>query len=212
MVGLVLLFLAVAVACAAWLLPRAGTERDRGAGPGDSAEVPGTAPSLGPSADGKREPRHTESARHVPEGFRLHNDPAGFQVAVPEGWKRSAPGKGQVRYNGGQVELVVVNGRDSTGKYGADPGDYQTDREPELAAYRASHWATVSGLRRTDVGETSIAEGTFGWQDSGRQVYARNRAMVLGDRYHVLLVLGSTAQRQEVDRTFAAAAGTYQPR
>ncbi|MGI5349352.1 protein kinase [Streptomyces sp. CA-250714] len=147
----------------------------------------------------------------APKGYRISNDPAGFRIAVPKEWdRRSSNGRGQVRYNGGEVEMVVVNGRDGTGKFGKDPMAYQSEDEPELSAYRASDWASTGGLRRIDVGDTAMAEGTFSWrEDGGRQVYARNRAMILGGRYHVLLVLGSKSQKAEIDRHFEAVADTY---
>jgi hypothetical protein len=107
--------------------------------------------------------------------------------------------------------MVLVNGRDSVRKYGQDPMAYQSDDEPELSAYRASDWASTSGLRRIDVGETAMAEGTFSWKDGGRDVYARNRAMILDGRYHVLMVMGSKGKKAEIDRHFEAVADTYRP-
>ncbi|MGP3985570.1 protein kinase [Streptomyces sp. 3N207] len=163
-----------------------------------------------PGDEGDGNGRGDESVK-APKGYRISHDPAGFRIAVPKGWdRRSANGRGQVRYNGGEVEMVVVNGRDSTGKFGKDPMAYQSEDEPELSAYRASDWASTGGLRRIDVGDTAMAEGTFSWrEDGGRQVYARNRAMILGGRYHVLLVLGSKSQKADIDRHFEAVADTY---
>ncbi|MER7411532.1 hypothetical protein [Streptomyces cacaoi] len=151
------------------------------------------------------------AAVRVPKGYKMGNDPAGFRVAVPEKWDRRTVGsRGEVHYNGGQVEMVLAAGRDTTAKYGKDPMVYQSRDEPELAAYRASDWATTTGTRRIDVGETAMAEGKFSWKDgSGREVYARNRAMILDGRYHVLLVMGSQAQKKEIDRHFEAVADTY---
>ncbi|MFI8854545.1 protein kinase [Streptomyces sp. NPDC053499] len=147
----------------------------------------------------------------APKGYRIARDPAGFRIAVPKEWdRRSANARGQVRFNGGEVEMVVVKGRDRTAKFGEDPMAYQSEDEPELSAYRASDWASTGGLRRIDVGDTAMAEGTFSWrEDGGRQVYARNRAMILDGRYHVLLVLGSKSHKAEIDRHFEAVADTY---
>lgn len=229
-VGLVLFGLTAVVLYAMWFMPRGGTESG---GQGDQQRGSVQVPDNGPSSDGSRgpeedkgkdgggqnqgdgkgagQPQRTAPAEaKTPKGYKLSKDPAGFRIAVPDAWdRRSTPGNGQVRYNGGQVEMVIVNGRDATRKYGEDPSAYQSDDEPELAAYRASDWATTSGLRRIDVGETSMAEGTFGWQDSGRQVYARNRAVILDGRYHVLLVMGSEGKKKEIDRVFEDVADTY---
>jgi serine/threonine protein kinase len=151
------------------------------------------------------------TAAKAPKGYRISNDPAGFRIAVPKEWdRRSSNGRGQVRYNGGEVEMVIVNGRDTTRKYGKDPMSYQSEDEPELSAYRASDWASTGGLRRIDVGDTAMAEGTFSWREGGgRQVYARNRAMILDGHYHVLLVIGSSHQKADIDKHFEAVADTY---
>ncbi|WP_037612487.1 protein kinase [Streptomyces albus] len=182
--------------------PKEGKEGDgRKGGDGDGRKKTG---SGSPAADPPGSPK-------APKGYKISRDPAGFRIAVPKEWdRRFANGRGQVRYNGGEVEMVVVNGRDATGRFGKDPMAYQSEKEPELAAYRASDWASTGGLRRIDVGDTAMAEGTFSWREGGgRQVYARNRAMILDGRYHVLLVLGSQSRKAEIDRHFEAVADTY---
>ncbi|GAB2797723.1 hypothetical protein [Streptomyces daliensis] len=228
LLGLVLFALTAAVLFAMWFMPKGegggatqqkgSVEAPGGQEEGDQGDKGQDADKGGSKGEGEdKNPPNTEApqttappAERVPEGYKLSKDPAGFQIAVPEEWdRRSTNGRGQVRYNGGQVEMVIVNGRDTTKKYGKDPSAYQSDDEPELAAYRSSDWATTSGLRRIDVGDTAMAEGTFGWRDSGRQVYARNRAMILDGRYHVLLVMGSENKKKEIDRTFEAVADTY---
>ena len=219
LIGLVLLGLTAAVLYAMWFMPGGGTDtsnqqrgsvggESRSPRPGDGGKGDGRGTDGG--AGGEQKPKDPPPAGKAPEGYKLSHDPAGFQVAVPEAWdRRSTNGRGQVRYNGGEVEMVIVNGRDSTKKYGKDPMAYQSDDEPELAAYRASDWASTSGLRRIDVGETAMAEGTFGWRDGGRDVYARNRAMILDGRYHLLMVMGSKGDKAEIDRHFEAVADTY---
>ncbi|MFC4492669.1 protein kinase [Streptomyces ovatisporus] len=228
LLGLVLLGLTGAVLYAMWFMPKDGTDGasnqqrgsvggesrppqpgDDGAGQGDSGQGDGGR-SEGAGKGGADKPQNPGPGGKVPEGYKLSRDPAGFQIAVPREWdRRSTTGRGQVRYNGGPVEMVVVNGRDSTKKYGDDPMAYQSDDEPELAAYRASEWASTTGLRRIDVGATAMAEGTFSWRDGGRDVYARNRAMILDGRYHLLLVMGSKSNKAEIDRHFEAVADTY---
>ncbi len=220
LIGLVLLGLTAAVLYAMWFMPRGDTDgssnqqrgsvggENRPPQPGDDGKDRGK--TGGKGEGGNEKPKDPAPGGKVPKGYKLSHDPAGFQVAVPEAWdRRSTTGRGQVRYNGGEVEMVVVNGRDSTKKYGQDPMAYQSDDEPELAAYRASDWASTSGLRRIDVGETAMAEGTFSWRDGGRDVYVRNRAMILDGRYHVLMVMGSKANKAQIDRHFEAVADTY---
>ncbi|MGH3325636.1 MAG: hypothetical protein ACRDOV_14605, partial [Streptomyces sp.] len=212
-VGLVLLGLTAAVLYAMWFMPKGdpdGTANQQRGSVGKESNPP--QPEDDKSKDKNPEPKPPASPDPVPKGYKLSKDPAGFQVAVPAAWdRRSTTGRGQVRYNGGEVEMLIVDGRDSTKKYGKDPMVYQSDDEPELAAYRASDWASTSGLRRIDVGETAMAEGTFSWRDGGREVYARNRAMIHDGRYHLLMVMGSENKKKEIDRHFEAVADTYRP-
>lgn len=142
--------------------------------------------------------------------FQLRTDPEGFRLAVPNGWQRSGKnGDGQVRYSGGDYQLLVVPGRDSATAKGGDPMAYQND-EPELAGFRASGWSSASGLRRLDMGGIAAAEGEFSWSDaSGRQLFARNLVMIRDGRYHVVLVVGPDNRRSDVKRYFEKAAETY---
>ncbi|MET9863200.1 protein kinase [Streptomyces smyrnaeus] len=192
-----------------------GEGRPDGKSGGKSDDKPGGEKSGEPGDKDAGSGGGDESGK-APEGYRISRDPAGFRIAVPKGWdRRPVDGRGQVRYSpggspGGGVEMVLVNGRDSTGEFGKDPMDYQGEKEPELSAYRASDWASTRGLRRIDVGDTAMAEGTFSWrEDGGRQMYARNRAMILDGRYHVLLVVGSEGRKAQIDRHFETVADTY---
>jgi hypothetical protein len=231
LLGLILLGLAAAVAYAVVFLPPAGENRGAGSGAGtgvgagSGGDRTGPADTAGPAPgrDGEggpggadepdsRQPQSTDPT-DLPRGFVLRRDPQGFQVAVPEGWRRrDADARGRIRYIGGDYELVVVPGRDTVDGFGGDPMIYQQDREGELQAFRDSQWASASGLRRIDVGKTAMAEGTFTWKDgSGREVYARNLAMILDGRYHVLLVIGPSDEQDAVTRTYEQAADTYRP-
>ncbi|MEU9119790.1 protein kinase [Streptomyces sp. NPDC048506] len=217
----ILLLLVCAVIYAMAFMPKAGQGARAGRHGADRTATSGAAPdgSPTPSGDadggtpGSGDPQPTESA-DLAKGFALRTDPSGFRIAVREGWqRRGANGQGQVRYVGGDYELLVVPGRDTTARFGADPMAYLQDKEPELAPYRGSGWATASGLRRTDVGPTAMAEGTFSWRDSsGREVYVRNLAMIHQGRYHLVLVIGPDTGRQEVDRLYEQATRSYAPR
>ncbi|MEU7635398.1 protein kinase [Streptomyces sp. NPDC039016] len=223
----VLLLMVAGIAYAVVFLPKSGA--DAAGGPsgadlsGTSGAVPGSSPTPSPGRDGDdgkgagRPPGtgapQTTAPGDVAPGFALRTDPLGFQIAVRKGWQRSAVAdRGQVRYAGGGFELLVVPGRDATAQFGADPMAYQQDKEPELAAFRDAGWSSVSGLRRIDVGQTAMAEGTFSWKDGGgRQVYARNLAMIDKGRYHLVLVIGPDSGRTEVDRLYAQASSAYRP-
>lgn len=225
LLGLILLALIGAVLYAVLFMPRAGEGTGRapvdrtGAAGALSAAPGGSAPSGTTgraSTDGARDGRAEDGAgpgagAGAAKGFALRKDPKGFAVAVAEDWRRRGENeRGQVVYAGGDYELIVVPGRDTVAESGGDPMAYQQDKEPELAPYRSSSWSGSSGLRRVDVGGTATAEGTFHWYDSGgRQIYVRNAAMILGDRYHLLQVRGPMDEQRSVDTFFEQAMATY---
>ncbi|MFI0777979.1 protein kinase [Streptomyces sp. NPDC021212] len=221
---LILLALAAAVLYATMFMPRhedtGGRDRTGSAGVGSPAPTSAHDPAS-PSGEGKGkgdgspdsgsdEPQSTEPAG-LAKGFAVRKDPKGFSVAVHEGWtRRGENARGQIRYIGGDIELVIVAGRDKVSEFGTDPMAYQQNREAELAAFRDSAWASSSGLKRIDVGKTAMAEGQFSWRDSsGRNVYARNLAMLIGGRYHVVLVIGPADERRAVNSHFEQATATY---
>ncbi|MEV8064607.1 protein kinase [Streptomyces sp. NPDC085995] len=223
---LVLLLLAGAVAYAMLFMPKADDADGGGAPTGDrtgSAGQASPAPSRGGTDDapaptatggatgsaGSTEPQTTGSG--AADGFAVRKDAAGFQVAVPDGWTRTPKnGQGQVTYAKGDFELIVVPGRDGAAEFGSDPMAYQREREGELQAYRASSWATSSGLRTIQVGGRTMAEGQFTWNDaSGRELFVRNVAILLDGRYHVLQVRGPETQRDKVDQVYEQASASY---
>ncbi|WP_419997274.1 protein kinase [Streptomyces boninensis] len=227
LIGLVFLAMAALITYAVVFMPKSGEngsagEQRRGALGGARESASAQEPAAPAPDEDKREqgegggksvqsPARPDPA-DLPKGFELRKDRAGFELAVDKDWRRLGQNdRGQVRYIGGDYELVVVPGRDTVKKYGKDPMAYQQDREPELAAYReSSDWSTASGLRRIDVGERALAVGEFTWKDSsGRAVYARNAAMILDGRYHVVQVLGPESERKEISVLFEQATNTY---
>ncbi|GAA2940871.1 protein kinase [Streptomyces enissocaesilis] len=193
----------------------AGDSRSTGA-PAPPAEkapekAPGETPRKTPESSGAQQPQTSAPAADVAEGYGIRKDPEGFQTAVGKDWeRRPINDAGQVRYRGGEFELVIVPGRDSVTEQGGDPMDYQLRKERELQPVRDSSWSTQNGLRRIDVGGRAMAEGQFTWQDSsGRDVYVRNLAMIVGDRYHVVQVIGPEAQRDEITEIYEQATETY---
>lgn len=229
LVALVLALLAAAVVYAVVFLPRGGTADEGGAAPTRTlpAQVPGgdDKPQGSHAPSAPRSPSRTPASSAPPTrpaspdntvttglggDFQLRTDPAGFHLAVPNGWQRSGRnGDGQVRYTGGDYQLLVVPGRDSVADKGSDPMAYQND-EPELAGFRASGWSSASGLRRLDMGGTPAAEGEFSWSDTaGQQLFARNLVMIRDGKYHVVLVVGPDNRRSDVKRYFEKAAETY---
>ncbi|MBU7596840.1 serine/threonine protein kinase [Streptomyces sp. P38-E01] len=180
-------------------------------GTGGEDDKPGEGGSGGQSDSPEPSGGATDSDEpSAPEGYRVQDDPAGFRIAVPQGWARGQTSDGLVRFRKGAMELVVVPGRDSADRFGSDPRNYQLSDQPELADYRdATGWKTSSGVRTITVGDTAMAEGEFGWEAGGKQTVVRNRAMLLGGKYHVVLVKGPQSSREEVDEHFTAVVDTY---
>ncbi|MBC9717287.1 protein kinase [Streptomyces sp. TRM66268-LWL] len=228
---LVLLGLAAAVAYAMLFMPKSGTD-DQGAkdrkdqagsvssapaNPGKASPDGDAKPSGKPSSKPSKEPSKETSAPpaqdggELPQGFVLRKDLEGFQVAVASGWDRKpANGRGQVVYSQGAFSLTVVPGRDSTEDYGDDPLAYQREDERELQPFRDSTWSTSAGLRQVEVGQRVRAEGQFTWDEGSAKVYARNAAIIVEGAYHIVLVKGPEAERDEVTRLFEQAVETYE--
>ncbi|MFF0678996.1 protein kinase [Streptomyces tendae] len=226
---LILLALAGAVAYAMFFMPKSDTNgtgaADRTGAAGEASQAP---PEQSPDAGSEPRPDETspkpdpdasrtaggstETQSNVADGFTLRKDAEGFRVAVAEGWNRTPRnGSGQVVYGKGDFELIVVPGRDRASEFGDDPMTYQRDSEPELASYRASSWATSSGLKTIEVGGRTMAEGQFTWTAAdGGELYVRNVAILVDGRYHVVQVRGPEAERDEVTRLFEQASATYQ--
>ncbi|MEU3598239.1 protein kinase [Streptomyces sp. NPDC006798] len=229
----VLLLMTAAVLYAVLFMPKENDSADRTAPGGDQrpTATTGTAPGGEPrpsgsprtSPDGENtgntgsnggdDGTGTPGAGDVARGYALRNDAEGFTVAVDQGWQRRPMNDtGQVRYGDGDFTLIVVPGRDRV-RDGEDPLDYQRDRERELEPFRSSSWATSSGLRRIEVGQRVMAEGQYTWQDSsGREVFVRNRVVVIGDRYHVIQVIGPGDRREKVSEAYDQAVAVYRGR
>ncbi len=232
---LILLALAAAIAYAMYFMPKAGSSPEDGERTGSAGEASPAPERSADNPDASSEPRPEQTSPGSPAsnspapsdgssgtqtttgpdaaaGFTVRADPAGFRVAVANGWDRAAKnGRGQVVYSHGAFELIVVPGRDTTQEYGSDPMAYQREREYELQPFRDSTWATSSGMRTVEVGGRTMAEGQFTWQNSsGSEVFVRNLAIVVDGRYHVVQMRGPEAERDEVTRLYEQAAATYQ--
>ncbi|MEF9884851.1 protein kinase [Streptomyces sp. P9-A4] len=225
---LVFLLLGGAVAYAVLFMPGdkekpAGPTAPSTAGrpPATAGQSPGsngtTAPTGGPSAK-PTAPRTTPppadpSAPAPAAGYALRQDPEGFRIGVPKGWRRSAINDaGQVRYTGGDFTMIVVPGRDAVRENGSDPLEYQNSRERELDPWRTSSWSGAEKTRRVDIGSTATATGSYWWLDStGRQVFVRNLALLDGGRYHVVQVIGPQSERDKVSEIFDEATKGFRP-
>ncbi|WP_330174067.1 protein kinase [Streptomyces sp. NBC_01498] len=224
LVAILTLMIAV-IALAVMLLPKADEEKPgTGAAADPSAPTsaqpqnpdtgPDTTPDGGddePDVPNSSTPQTSGNPADLADGYALRKDPEGFEIGVDKTWqRRPINDSGQVRYGRGDFTLIVVPGRDTVADNGDDPLAYQRDKERELQPFRDSSWATASGLRRIDVGQQRMAEGQFTWQSSGGgEVYVRNLAMIVGDSYHIVQVIGPTDQRDKVSEIYQQATGSY---
>ncbi|MGW2995360.1 hypothetical protein ACWDA9_27620, partial [Streptomyces sp. NPDC001193] len=204
----VLVLLSGAVAYALLFLPeKSGQE------PAAVAKSPTQAPSREPSAPASPKPSPSQSPAapaSAPPGYTTQQDPEHFEIAVPGGWERRGMNEaGQVRYTDGQYVLTVVPGRDKVDG-NPDPATYQKDKEPELAPYRSSTWASGGDVKTTKVGDQLRVTGRYTWIDgTGRNVVARNFVVALGGSYHVVMVSGPQDGEGKVTEVFEKATGSY---
>jgi serine/threonine protein kinase len=226
----VLVILAAAVAYALLLMPHRGDGSDDGAkadrtvqagmpkpgsgrsdGKGGATTAPATsAPATTPPAKATTSAPASPSGPALGPDYALRHDSAGFSVAVHTGWQRSGPnGQDEVTYAGNDLQLTVVPGRDRSSARGTDPVAYQLN-EPELADFRASSWSSASGLQSLTLDGHPAAEGEYTYRNSsGQGVYARNLALLIDGKYHVVLVTGLDSQRAAVQQAFDKAVETY---
>ncbi|MGW2561029.1 protein kinase [Streptomyces sp. NPDC001514] len=210
---LILLALAAAVVYAVMFMPKADPRSAGSTAPGPSAPANGgsTDPQQPSRTPNGQQPQTSAPAVDLADGYVVRVDPEGFRIGVDRTWqRRPINDSGQVRYVGGDFTLIVVPGRDSIQANGSDPMAYQRNKERELQPFRDSSWSSASGLRRIDVGKQAMAEGQFTWQDStGREVYVRNLALIVGERYHVIQVIGPEDQRDKVSEIYQQATAAY---
>ncbi|MDK9496931.1 protein kinase [Streptomyces katrae] len=220
----VLVLLTGGVAYAMLFLPRAadsGQQPTAAQSPAASAPAPGS-PQQGPVSKPAQTPGRTpggapeskpapQGDAPAPEGYTVQQDPAHFAIAVPNGWERQSINEaGQVRYTQGQFTLIVVPGRDRVEGGDPDPLGYQKDKEPELAPYRNSTWASGGDVKSTKVGQQLRVTGRYTWIDAaGRSLFARNFVVALGGAYHVVMVTGPEDNQDKVTDVFEKATASY---
>jgi serine/threonine protein kinase len=116
------------------------------------------------------------AADPLPPGFRLHNDPTGFTVAVPVGWTRSTEGPRTYfkEPDGGRFLLV-----DQTTEPKDDPlADWQAN-EPSVAD-RLDGYERIS-LDRVEYRGWNTADWEFTWQGRNGQIHVLNRNVRVSD-------------------------------
>ena len=175
-----------------------------------ASTAPTTPPTTAPTTKAAATTPAAPPPPDLGSDFALHTDPAGFTVAVHTGWLRAGKNaRDEVRFTGSGLRMTVVPGRDRATGDSEDPLAYQLV-ESELADFRASSWSSASGLQTISLRGHQAAEGEYTWRDANDDtVYARNLAVQIGGRYHVVLVSGPDSERAAVQRAFDKAVETY---
>jgi eukaryotic-like serine/threonine-protein kinase len=155
--------------------------------PPANSDQPSTAPTASKSAASAPE------AAPVPADFRLHSDPTGFTVAVPDGWARSTEGSRTYFKEPGGGRFLLV---DQTTEPKDDPlADWQAN-EPSVAS-RLSGYERIS-LDRVEYRGWDTADWEFTWQGSRGQIHVLNRNVRVSDE-RAYALYWSTPEAQWAD-------------
>ncbi|MFD7501698.1 serine/arginine repetitive matrix protein 2 [Streptomyces sp. NPDC059850] len=160
--------------------------------------LPSAYPSGAPSASPSAGPSLTGSA--PPAGFSTARDPEGFDIAVPEGWRRTVEGP-SVFYtspdDSTQIQVFELHGPEAT--------PYESAQEAERLASRNRGYEqiTLAQLGAAAMDPAQL-EYTYVSKDSGdRRILDRRFAAQNGTMYAVLIIgpAGDRAQEQSLHDT-----------
>ncbi|MER7790084.1 serine/arginine repetitive matrix protein 2 [Streptomyces sp. NPDC097640] len=174
---------------------------------GTPSASPSTSPTASPSAGPYESPSQTPSdppsapPGEPPEGFRTEDDPAGFTLAVPDGWRRTVEGPSVFYTSSDQatrLQIFELHGPEST--------PYESAREAERIASRQRGYERIT-LERAGQGAMDAAEleYTYDSQEYGglRRILDHRFAAPDGTMYAVLVIgpAGDRAGQEEIQRT-----------
>lgn len=194
--------------------------RDEPTGPvgrtGESGPAQTTAAE--PSAGRAIEPMasETSTASEVPEGFRLHRDPTGFTVAVPEDWngpERKGTSVFFRRPSGGAYVQF-----DQTG----NPGPSALDDWKKLES--ATRGSQFPGYRRIKLGPTGdqppvpdtgngdrSADWEFTWQSGSTRMHALDRGFVADGRGYAIFLVAPDSEWEKLRWELEPVFQTFRP-
>jgi serine/threonine protein kinase len=144
-------------------------------------------PSSGQTLPGQQQtaPRQTAQTRSqrqdpagtVPQGFRIHEDPTGFRVAVPATWKRSVSDTRTFFRDPGTSGYLLID-QTTTPKKDvlADWQGQESQAGRSFPGYRKIR------LERVDYKGFDSADWEFTWRSSGTAVHVINRNVRVSDR------------------------------
>ncbi|WP_424212361.1 serine/threonine-protein kinase [Streptomyces sp. BI20] len=156
-----------------------------------------------PASDGKAGGAYPGTVR---AGHHRVSDPAGFTIAVPDGWYRAAGGtSGQIDY-----KSPDGTGRLRIGVTPADPrGVLAHFRELSATAERLDDYRVVD-LSRTEFRGWDAARWEFDWTEKDTQTYGLNHGFVAPDgKEYAMYITGPVEDYRPLQRVLDVALDTW---
>jgi eukaryotic-like serine/threonine-protein kinase len=170
--------------------------------PSVAATTGAATPSPAPSSPG--------AGFTLPAGWRMHRDPSGFSVAVPEGWTQSREGTMIFfREQGGAQRLMGIDQSDSPK---ADPVADWTDQEASrLAANRYRNYQRVK-IEAVDYWDKAADWEWIYTSGSGNRLHVLNRGFITAPNQAYAIYWSTLDSSWQANLSnFALIADSFQP-
>ncbi|MFI0353907.1 protein kinase [Actinomadura sp. 9N407] len=195
------------VAVVGFALANGGEDKEGGTrGSTAPPEAKRTAPSSAPASPS---PSGTPG---IPEGFRLHEDPTGFSMAIPKDWskakKRSSSASSVFFEPPSGPGYIQIDQTDNPNDSALEDWEkYAPTASGRFSGYREIKIApVVDGEPVSDPDGEDAADWEWTYDGSGGRLHALNRGFVMNDiGYAIVLV----APDKDWERTFAEMAPIY---
>ncbi|WP_380169208.1 hypothetical protein [Jannaschia sp. R86511] len=147
-----------------------------------------------------------DEATAVPDGFRLHEDPA-YRVAVPEGWQVEPDGETRTRFvdPDSRRYLLVEEGGEPAG----DPVEDWESQEGAVAD-RLDGYERIS-IEPGELRDFDVADWQFTWEPSGGTLRVLNRAVVTDGQAYALYWSVPAEEWESSRDVLDDIAGSFQP-
>ncbi|MET7762250.1 serine/arginine repetitive matrix protein 2 [Streptomyces sp. NPDC005393] len=188
------------------LFPSPGPET--GVPTGVPTDLPTGLPSASPSATPFGTPTSPSlTGGTPPAGYSTQTDPAGYHLAVPDGWRRRVEGP-SVFYtspdDSTMIQIFELHGPEST--------PYESAQEAERIASRGQDYeqVTLSQLGPATMDPAAL-EYTYQSKSSGHRRILDRRFATQGGTMYAVLVIGPAADRASEQEIHQAALDTFCP-
>lgn len=195
----------------AFRLLTGGNEPEPSAADGASAataDASTTEPPTTSKDPATKKSTQSTAGQDVPAGFRLREDPLGFQVAVPKGWQRQLDGASRVDYVAPDSDAFVRI--DQQPEAGPSAKRAWLDAESAVSA-RLPNYERIR-IDAVDYRSWDAADWEFTWSGDNGAVHVLNRGIATNTRGFALYVSAPDAQWDSVGKpAFESAAETFKP-